>query len=136
MCPLDKKGNRHFIGIWEQEKTYDRFITQGAKRYAYQYDDKVIHCTVSGVPKNNAIALRDLKDFKDGFVFPRYLKKDGVEISKKLVQYIDDSDWCPVIDGIEIANKNSIVMRPTTYKMGLLEDYKKLIDLGRQRKRL
>ena len=136
MCPKDKKGHRHFIGIWEQEKTYDKFITQGAKRYAYQYADKVIHCTVSGVPKNNAIALKDLKDFKDGFVFPRNLKKDGVEISKKLVQYIDNSDWCPVIDGIAIDNKNSIVMRPTTYEMGLLEDYKKLIDLGKQKKRL
>ena len=136
MCPKDKKGNRHFIGIWEQEKTYDRFITQGAKRYAYQYADKLIHCTVSGVPKNNAIALKDLKDFKDGFVFPRNLKQDGVEISKKLVQYIDNSEWCPVIDGITIDNKNSIVMRPTTYEMGLLEDYKKLIDLGKQKKRL
>lgn len=136
MCPKDKKGNRHFIGIWEQEKTYDRFITQGAKRYAYQYADKVIHCTVSGVPKNNAIALKKLEDFKDGFIFPRNLKKDGVEISKKLVQYVDSSDWCPVIDGIAIDNKNSVVMRPTTYEMGLLEDYKKLIDLGNQKKRL
>ena len=136
MCPKDKKGNRHFIGIWEQEKTYDRFITQGAKRYAYQYADGEIHCTVSGVPKNNAIALEKLEDFKDGFIFPRNLKKDGVEISKKLVQYVDDSEWCPVIDGIAIANKNSIVMRPTTYEMGLKEDYKKLIDLGKQKKRL
>lgn len=136
MCPKDKKGKRHFIGIWEQEESYDKFITQGAKRYAYQYADKVIHCTVSGVPKSNAIALKDLKDFKDGFVFPRDLKKDGIEISKKLVQYVDDSEWCPVIDGITIDNKNSIVMRPTTYEMGLLEEYKKLIDLGKQKKRL
>ena len=135
-CPKDKKGNRHYIGIWEQEKTYDRFITQGAKRYAYQYDDRVIHCTVSGVPKNNAIALKKLEDFEDGFTFPKNLKKDGVEISKKLVQYVDNSEWCPVIDGITIANKNSIVMRPTTYEMGLLDDYKKLIDLGKEKKRL
>lgn len=136
MCPKDKKGKRHFIGIWEQEESYDKFITQGAKRYAYQYADKVIHCTVSGVPKSNAIALKKLEDFKDGFVFPRDLKKDGVDISKKLVQYVDDSEWCPVIDGITLDNKNSIVMRPTTYEMGLLEDYKKLIDLGKQKKRL
>lgn len=136
MCPKDKKGSRHFIGIWEKEKTYDRFITQGAKRYAYQYADGVIHCTVSGVPKNNAIALKKLEDFKDGFIFPRNIKKDGVEISKKLVQYADNADWCPVIDGITIDNKNSVVMRPTTYEMGLLEDYKKLIELGNQKKRL
>lgn len=136
MCPKDKKGNRHFIGIWEKEKSYDSFITQGAKRYAYKYADGEIHCTVSGVPKNNAIALKDLKEFKDGFIFPRDLKKDGVEISKKLVQYVDNSEWCPVIDGIAIDNKNSILMRPTTYEMGLLEDYKKLIYLGKQKKRL
>ena len=59
-----------------------------------------------------------------------------VEISKKLVQYVDNTDWCPVIAGITINNKNSVVMRPTTYEMGLLEDYKKLIDLGKQKKRL
>lgn len=114
MCPKDKKGNCHFIGIWEQEKSYDSFVTQGAKRYAYQYADGEIHCTVSGVPKNNAIALKDLKDFKDGFFFLGISKKNGVEISKKLVQYVDTSEWCPVIDGITIDNKNSIVMRPTT----------------------
>ena len=136
MCPKDKKGNRHFIGIWERERTYVQFITQGAKRYAYTYTDGEIHCTVSGVPKNNAIAIKDLRDFKNGFVFPRDLKKDGVEISKKLVQYKDNSEWCPVIDGIIIDNKNSIVMRPTTYEMGLKEEYKKLISLGKQKKRV
>ena len=49
---------------------------------------------------------------------------------------MDNSDWCPVIDAITIDNKNSVVMRPTTYEMGLKEDYKKLIDLGKQKKRL
>ena len=31
----DRKGHDHYIGIFEYEGTYDRFVSCGAKRYAY-----------------------------------------------------------------------------------------------------
>ena len=43
-APQDKDGKRHILGIFENETkegrkfTYDEFITQGAKKYAYKID--------------------------------------------------------------------------------------------------
>lgn len=59
--PKDLKGVEHCIGLFENETkkdckyTYDEFITQGAKKYAYvDSEDKEIHITVSGVPKKRS----------------------------------------------------------------------------------
>ena len=50
--PKDIKGNSHLIGLFEEDGNYDKFITQGAKKYAYiDSEDKKIHITVSGIPK-------------------------------------------------------------------------------------
>ena len=54
--PEDCFGEKHMLGIFESETkkgrqfTYDEFITQGAKKYAYKIGDK-ISITVAGVPK-------------------------------------------------------------------------------------
>ena len=47
---VDRKGVTHYMGVFEYEGTYDQFITQGAKRYAYVIDGKM-GVTVSGVSK-------------------------------------------------------------------------------------
>ena len=46
----DMTGKRHYLGLFEQDAFYDRFITQGAKRYAYEKSGK-LGVTVSGVTK-------------------------------------------------------------------------------------
>ena len=61
-APTDIHGVSHMLGVFESETkeghnyTYDRFITQGAKKYAYELDNK-IKITVAGVPKKGASAL-------------------------------------------------------------------------------
>ncbi|MBO6056036.1 MAG: hypothetical protein J6P84_03585, partial [Alphaproteobacteria bacterium] len=45
----DRNGKEKVIGIWEPDGHYNRFITQGAKRYAYENDSGEVHVTVSGV---------------------------------------------------------------------------------------
>lgn len=68
--PKDIKGNEHLIGLFEnesekgQEFTYDEFITQGAKKYAYiSSSDKQIHITVSGVPKKRCVWTKEVRRF-------------------------------------------------------------------------
>ena len=69
-APKDKKGKKHLLGVFDNDGNYEKFITQGAKKYAYiDSADKEIHITVSGVPKKGAKALKKLEDFKDNFVF-------------------------------------------------------------------
>lgn len=36
----DRKGNKHYLGIFDREKPATRFIALGAKKYLYQYADK------------------------------------------------------------------------------------------------
>lgn len=75
----DIKGKTHYMGVYEQEQTYARFKTLGAKKYVYEYADGVVHCTIAGV--NKKLGGKELMNvsretnsdplqlFNDGFVF-------------------------------------------------------------------
>ena len=58
-CATDPKGVTHYMGVYEQERTYSKFITMGAKKYAYQYEDGKTHVTVAGVNKRKGGAELD-----------------------------------------------------------------------------
>ena len=69
--PKDSKGTEHCLGLFENETkqgckyTYDKFVTQGAKKYAYiDSKDKQIHITVSGVPKSRSSRIKELRRFQ------------------------------------------------------------------------
>ena len=47
----DMNGERHYIGLFEDDGHYRQFITQGAKRYAYIKDNGKMGVTVAGVTK-------------------------------------------------------------------------------------
>ena len=129
--PKDKKGVEHLLGIFECETlpdhryTYDEFITQGAKKYAYKIDNE-IHITVAGVPKSGATSLKDLRDFKDGLIF-RY--KDT---NKNLSTYNDEQVPALMVDyqGNEllVTDKSGICLLPNTYTLGKSYDYATLIS--------
>lgn len=75
----DIKGKTHYMGVYEQEQTYSRFKTLGAKKYVYEYEDGEVHCTIAGVNKKLGgkelmnVSRETGKDplhlFTDGFVF-------------------------------------------------------------------
>lgn len=73
-APKDSKGEKHILGVFDNDGKYDEFITQGAKKYAYtKWIDKekikedtnvqeikgnkakVLVITVAGVPKSRSI---------------------------------------------------------------------------------
>ena len=73
--PVKVEDREYWLGIAEPDGEYDRFITQGAKRYATEKDGK-ISITVAGVPKKEgAKCLESLEDFTEGFIF--YGSKTG-----------------------------------------------------------
>ena len=80
--PVIVKDKEYWLGVAEDDGDYDRFITQGAKRYAVEKDGK-IKITVSGVPKSTGSAcLSSLEDFREGFIFP------GADTGKMTHTYI------------------------------------------------
>lgn len=124
-APSDIKGNKHMMGLFEKECNYEKFITQGAKKYAYEIDGK-IHITVAGVPKSGAKALKSLDDFRDDFVF------NYNDTNKNLVLYTEEQSPVEVEDylGLKylVTDKSGCCILPNTYKLSKSLDYANLVS--------
>lgn len=124
-CPEDVFGKKHLLGVFESEGTYDKFITQGAKKYAIEKDNK-IQITVAGVPKSGAKALKSLEDFKDNFVF------SFEDTGKNLLIYVDNQSKVKMTDyqGTTelIEDLSGCCLVPTTYVLGKALDYTNLLS--------
>lgn len=129
--PKDIHGKKHLLGLFECETkngniyTYDKFITHGAKKYAYEINGE-IHITVAGVPKKGAKALRDLKDFKDGFIF------DFKDTNKMLLSYVENQNEIEMTDYQNnkyiVTDKSGCCLVPNTYELGRALEYAQLVD--------
>lgn len=129
-APEDSKGVKHLLGIFECETkkgrkyTYDKFITQGAKKYCVEIDGK-IEITVSGVPKSGAKCLNKIDDFRDDLVF------DYEYTHKNTIMYNDNQLPIDIIDYLgvksKVNDKSGCCLLPTTYKLGKSLDYANLL---------
>ena len=124
-APKDVKGKSHMLGLFEEDAKYDKFITQGAKKYAVEKNNK-IEITVAGVPKTGAKGLKDLNDFRDDFVF------DFEYTNKNLLIYCENQKEIELTDyqGNKeiITDKSGCCLVPTTYVLGKALDYAELIS--------
>ena len=124
-APSDIKGNKHPMGLFEKECTYQEFITQGAKKYAYKIDGN-IHITVAGVPKDGAKALKSLDEFRDEFTFK------FSDTNKNLILYTEEQSPVEVTDylGLNylVTDKSGCCILPNTYKLSKSLDYANLVS--------
>lgn len=137
----DMHGNRHYIGLFEDDGHYQRFITQGAKRYAYIDDRGRMHITVAGVSKkidekteytdwngekyNPTFAVEELgslENFQVGMVW----KKAGGTIS--VYKDNDDFDYTDIDSGNTIHISKNVSIVAGTYEMKYAKDYKLLLE--------
>ena len=116
---VDAKLHPHYMGVYEMEEGYDKFITLGAKKYAYEQGGK-LGVTVSGVLKNKgAEELGDLRKFEPGFVFRR---------AGGTASWYNDENYGEIIkEGRKINIGPNICILPSTYQIGLSEDYDELL---------
>lgn len=130
--PEDIKGVKHLLGVFECETkegkkfTYDEFITQGAKKYAVKQGDKIT-ITVAGVPKENgSLAIKDLEEFRDDFMF-----KSSITGKQTLI-YIDEQEENNLIDYqgnvYHNTDKTGCSFIPCSYVLGKALDYANLIS--------
>ena len=120
----DKHGKRHFMGVFEYEGKYERFVTLGAKKYAYDEDGK-LHITIAGVNKKlGALEMEKhggLEAFKVGFVF-----REG---GGNEVVYNDAYPTDPVkVNGHDVQITKNVWIGPSEYTLGVTDEYQKLID--------
>lgn len=124
-APLDTKGKKRMLGVFDADEHYDRFITQGAKKYAFEKDGK-IGITVAGVPKTGAKQLKKLEDFKDDLVF------EFENTNKNLLFYCEDMKEVVIKDYLgkeyKVNDKSGCCLLPNTYKLGKSIEYAELIS--------
>ena len=125
----DPKGKRHYMGVFELDGVYDRFVTCGAKRYAYEANGH-LSITVSGVSKavneetGVPFAVEELKcleNFKEGFIWSK--------AAGTMAVYNDDDNFDLVDEetGDIIHIGKNVALIPTTYEMTYAQDYKRLL---------
>ena len=119
----DPSGTTHYMGVMEAEKPYTRFITLGAKKYAYEYADGQTHVTVSGVNKRKGGAelhrRGGLEAFNAGFVF---YDAGGTESI-----YNDFADLDIEVEGIPLHIGSNVCIKDSTYTISLTDDYERLL---------
>ena len=139
--PTDIYGKKHLLGVFEfetnglNEHTYNRFITQGAKKYCFERDEKdkktkeiiknKISITVAGVPKSGSKCIKNIEDFNDGLYFPYSIT------NKQSVVYIDDQEEVELTDYLgntmTIKDKSGCCLIPCSYTLSKSNDYRNLL---------
>jgi hypothetical protein len=118
--PKTKNGIQKPLGRYEYEGRYTRFKTLGAKKYLTEENGE-FHLTLSGVAKSGVSAIKDMDDFKKGFVF------DYDHSGKKLLYYGENQPDIDVIDlnGVPgtLTGKSGICLTPCQYKLGITPEY-------------
>lgn len=122
----DPKGHRHYTGVYEEEGCYRRFSTLGAKKYCYEDESGKLHLTVSGVIKK--AGAKELEEhggitaFKPSFIFS---SSGGVEAVYNDKPEITEYN----IDGHTLRITSNVVLRPSTYTLGITNEYEYLISI-------
>ena len=132
LSPVDIKGVKHPIGVWEREKDVEKFKSLGCKQYIVEYADGKKKLTCAGVSK---LAVQ-LFDDVDDFCINRQLtekellncKDDAGHTAEKLTPYYD-VDYPQVIypDGYVCNYKSGVCLMPTTFNLSITVNDLKLI---------
>lgn len=114
-----------YLGVWEDEGTYDHFATCGAKKYGYDIDGK-IKTTIAGCNKKTGAEYiaehYGLQAFTDALSAKVVVDE---EHSGRLTAYYHDWDKHITIKvgGEEIRVGSNVAMVPTTYSLGVTTEY-------------
>ena len=155
----DPSGEEHFLGVFEKEKTYKRFITWGAKKYAFQYSGDPIgkskifrklrrpmriqsiykgrkcqflntYVTIAGVNKEiGAVELREKGGLEKLKVGFVFEKAGGTDSYYNDV--VPDKYQYLNIDGHVLHITKNLAITPSTYKMKLGKDYPAILEDAR-----
>ena len=124
----DPAGNEHYLGVYELDARYKNFITMGAKKYAYEYEDGSIGITVAGVSKSKGAvelaAAGGLKMFKEGFIFR---DAGGTESIYNDIPYTKDPEYIER-EGRRIPITTNVVIADSEYTLGVTGEYRRLLE--------
>lgn len=119
----DPSGKLHYMGVFEEEGSYDEFATLGAKKYVYRQNGQ-LHVTIAGVTKSKGgdelEKAGGIRAFKDGFTFREAGGTDSL--------YNDYPPMCYIeVDGHVLLITSNVVIVDSEYTLGTAAEYKKLL---------
>lgn len=130
--PQNERGEKKPLGIWDDDGTYKRFKTLGAKRYITEDGTGALHITIAGIGK---ITGGDyIASTKDPFNFFSYGMKVPPDYSGKLACSYSEAETRAIItdeqgNSEEMAEKGGAYLYPTEYLMTIGREYKEYLDL-------
>lgn len=129
----DREGKRYYLGVAEPDGEYDRFLTMGSKKYAYE-DSKGLHITIAGVAKAKGAEELSRKGGLD--VLSESLKEDKhgnlkgfvFEDAGGLEAIYNDIDYGYYeIEGHKIYISRNVFLKPSTYTLGIESDFVQIL---------
>ena len=121
----DPSGEIHYMGALEFDGHYKQFRTMGAKKYVTVNDSGELKITIAGVDKTTGAAELEanggIDAFKTGFVF-----RDGGGTDST---YNDEPYGDYTVDGHTINIGPNVYIGPSTYALGLHEEYCRLLGI-------
>lgn len=136
---VDIDGKRFYMGTWDKEEPYKRFITLGSKKYAYEYEkikiketssykytvrENKIGVTVSGLnKKKGAEELKKkggLEQFKIGTVF--------YNAGRSTAYYNNDDIHIIKVNEEEIETGSNIAIKEDTYTLGITDTMLEVLE--------
>lgn len=121
----DPAGETHYMGVYEQEKDMAEFKTLGAKKYCFREKNRKLQVTIAGVSKKKGGAELErhggLSAFRVGF---KFVDAGGLEAVYNDAPEIKSY----TVDGRMIPITKNVVLRPSTYTLGLAADYARLLE--------
>lgn len=124
---IDKYGKKHFMGIFEEEKPYNRFKALGSKRYLVEHYDGSMKSTVAGAPKNLWKHLGETNDerfenFTNGFSLPD-CKLTHTYTEGKTLKIIYDYLGEPAVVDI----RSGVCLTPADFSMNMSDEFLKFL---------
>ena len=123
LSPVDIKGVRHPLGVWEHEGNYEQFKSLGCKQYLYK-DKKGLHLTCAGISKLAVKCFKNVDDFKiDRRLTEKELKAcddgNGHTAEKLTPYYSNDYPVVKYPDGYVCKYKYGVCLMPTTFNLSM-----------------
>lgn len=123
-----EKNKTYYLGLYDKEKPYHRFITLGAKKYAFeQFNDKneiEIGITVAGL--NKKTGAKELKQ-KGGLEYFRNYET-FINSGRTTAYYNNDKIHYINVNNEKILTASNIALVNTTYTLGITDTMLSIIE--------
>lgn len=120
----DPEGNPHYLGVWEDDGTADRFVQWGAKKYAYEKHGKLT-LTLSGVPKAKGARELERKGGLEAFKLDMVFEDAGLDM-----KYNDHTDTWITIGSERIHITPNVYLYTSTYRMSISDNYEQACEIA------